>query len=205
MNIWADCGRSGRDVMGAGEGTGGGSMAAVFKEQKKPWYMSIPILGPLLGAIFGVPSPTQHKTSASDPEEMKKEIFNEKLGGTGDEGLKKYQALPTTEKERFDKETGINRFAAPKTGEGYTMSTGGIGYPGERTWNFHWAGVVMLSGDDRVTLENYAIMNQPNVKNSDWEFQMYGSADKSGQTFHEQHQATKQHGDAPTTMQVDKS
>ncbi|MFP2934220.1 hypothetical protein ACLESO_55690 [Pyxidicoccus sp. 3LG] len=71
------------------------------------------------------------------------------------------------------------------------------------TWNFHWGGVVMVSGDDRVTLENYAVGNA-NVKNSDWEFQMYGPASKAGQTFHEQHQATGQHGDSPTTMRVGK-
>jgi hypothetical protein len=199
MNLWADCGRSGRDVMGAGEGTGGGSMQAVFKE--KPWYASIPILGPLLGGIFG--STIEKRTAASDPEEMKKEIFNKKLGGTGDEGLKKYQALPVVQKERFDKETGINRFAAPKVGEGYTMSSGGADYPGATTWNFHWAGVVMLSGADRVSLENYAV-GDPSVKNSDWEFQMYGPGSRAGQTFYEQHKATKQHGDAPTAMNVDK-
>jgi hypothetical protein len=81
------------------------------------------------------------------------------------------------------------------------MSTGGAPIPGNNTWNFHWGGVVMLSGEDRVTMENYAVGN-PAVQNSEWEFQMYGTADKTGQTFHEQHRATQQHGDAPTTMQV---
>jgi hypothetical protein len=173
----------------------------VFKGQKRPWYTQIPILGPLLGAIFGGSRPGEEETAASDPEKMKKEIFNKKLGGTGDEGLKKYQALPPAEKESFDKKTGINRFAAPKVGEGYTMSTGGAPIPGNNTWNFHWGGVVMLSGEDRVTMENYAVGN-PAVQNSEWEFQMYGTADKAGQTFHEQHRATQQHGDAPTTMHV---
>ncbi len=203
MNIWADCGRSGRDVMGAGRGTGGGDMTAVHRAQKRPWWSQIPILGPLLGAIFGMPRPTERETAASDPEGMKHDIFNEKLGGTGDEGLSKYQALSPAEREQFDRETGINRFAAPKVSEGYTMSTGGAPVPGmeSNTWNFHWGGVVMLSGDDRVTLENYAV-GDPAVQNSNWEFQMYGSAVKPGQTFHEQHQATRQHGDAPTTMHV---
>jgi len=61
----------------------------------------------------------------------------------------------------------------------------------------------MNSGNDRVTLENYSVSN-PAVQNSDWEFQMYGSAAKAGQTFYEQHKATGQHGDAPTAMQVEK-
>lgn len=105
------------------------------------------------------------------------------------------------DKEKFDKDAGINKYAAPEVGEGFTMSTGGKDYPGNRTWNFHWAGVVMTSGCDRVTLENYAV-GDPDVKNTEWEFQMYGPPSKKGQTFHEQHKATKQHGDAPTTMRV---
>jgi hypothetical protein len=205
MDIWADCGRSGRDVMGAGGGTGWGSMTAAYKTQRRPWWSRIPLLGPLLGAIFGMPGPTERETASTDPEGMKQDIFNEKLGGTGDEGLRKYQALSPPERERFDRETGINRFAAPQVSEGYTMSSGGAPVPGmeSNTWNFHWGGVVMLSGDDRVTLENYAV-GDPTVQNSDWEFQMYGSAAKPDQTFHEQHKATRQHGEAPTTMHVRK-
>lgn len=203
MNIWADCGKSGRDVMGAGRGTGGGSMTAVYQEN--PWWASIPILGPLLSGIFG----TEAETATSGPGTMKREIFNERLGGTGDEGLRRYMALSSVERERFDRETGINRYASPTTGEGYTVSTGGNAVPGMEadTWNFHWGGIVMTSGEDRVTLENYAIRNQPLAVNTDWEFQMYGSAVKPGQTFHEQHGGlppvgTGQHGTAPTTMHV---
>ncbi|MCK4787919.1 MAG: hypothetical protein KAV87_29470 [Desulfobacteraceae bacterium] len=199
MNIWADCGMSGRDVMGAGEGTGGhySRMTAVYKEN--PWWASIPILGPLFSWIFGI----DEETTTSGPEAMKMEIFNERLGGTGDEGYRRYLAFSPVEREEFDRETGINRYAAPTTGEGYTVSTGGnpIHPPGDFTWNFHWGGVVMDSGEDRTTLENYAV-GDPTVQNSDWEFQMYGSAARSGQTFHEQHRATRQHGDAPTTMRV---
>ena len=204
MNIWADCGKSARDVMGAGEGTGKNyeKMTASFMAMEKPpkllRYVGIfPVL------LSGTPHIGKQQTAASRPEAMKKEIFNEKLGGTGDEGLNKYNALSAAEKEAFDKETQINRFAAPGTGQGYTMSSGGADIPGKRTWNFHWAGVVMNSGDDRVTLENYSV-SDPAVQNSDWEFQMYGSAAKAGQTFYEQHKATGQHGSAPTAMQVEK-
>ena len=59
----------------------------------------------------------------------------------------------------------------------------------------------MVSGSDRMTLENYAT-GDPDDKNSDWDFQMYGPAARSGQTFYEQHQATEQHGKEPTAMQV---
>jgi hypothetical protein len=205
MKLWADCGMSSRDVAGAGQGTGWGSMTADYQEIHRPWYTQIPILGPLLGWIFGGPRAENKKTSSTDPEEMKKEIFNEKLGGTGDEGLKKYEAMSADEKDRFDRETKINKYATPGVGQGFTMSSGGadIAPAGQFTWNFHWAGVIMSSGSDRITLENYSV-SDPTVENSEWQFEMYGPAGKLGQTFYEQHKASKQHGDAPTAMQVEK-
>ena len=109
--------------------------------------------------------------------------------------------MTAAERADFDKKAGINKFAAPGVGGGYTISSGGPDYPGKATWNFHWAGVVMVSGSDRMTLENYAT-GDPDDKNSDWDFQMYGPAARSGQTFYEQHQATEQHGKEPTAMQV---
>lgn len=204
MRIWADCGKSCRDVIGAGEGTGWNTsgMTAKFQAVHRPWYSSIPILGPLFSAIFGGPEIKEKTTAASDPEEMKKEIFNSKLGGTGDEGLQKYEALSTAEKDRFDREAKINRYATPGVGEGFTMSSGGSPM-GPMTWNFHWAGVIMASGSDRVTLENYSVSN-PAVQNAEWGFEMYGSAAKANQTFYEQHRASGQHGVAPTAMSVSK-
>jgi hypothetical protein len=81
------------------------------------------------------------------------------------------------------------------------MSSGGASFPGKTTWNFHWAGVVMRSGGDVVTLENFAV-GDPDAKNTDWNYQMYGPPSRTGQTFHEQHKASQQHGMQPTTMRV---
>jgi hypothetical protein len=203
MKLWADCGKSCRDVIGAGRGTGWnvGNMAARYRDVHRPWYTQIPILGPLLGWIFGGPKVKEKQTGASDPEEMKKEIFNQKLGGTGDEGLKKYEAMTSAEKDKFDRETGINKYTMPGVGQGFTMSSGGEA-AGPMTWNFHWAGVIVASGTDRVTLENYSV-NDPTVENTDWQFEMYGSPAKAGQTFFEQHKASGQHGKSPTAMQVE--
>jgi len=132
---------------------------------------------------------------------MTDQIFNRKLRGTGEEGQRKYEAMSPEQKERFDKKTGINQYAAPGTGEGFTISTGGNQVAPDE-WNFHWAGVVTSSGPDRVALENFAI---PLVsKNAAWEFQMYGLATNKGQTFYEQYKATGQHGDAPTVLRVEK-
>lgn len=114
-----------------------------------------------------------------------------------------YNKLPASKRDEVDKALKINRYAAPGVGQGYTTSSGGAS-AGKATWNFHWGGVVMLSDDgkDRVVLENYATGN-PNEQNKLWTFEMYGS-EKKGQTFHEQHQATLQHGLTPTTMTIEK-
>ena len=182
MEIWADCGRSARDVIGVGGGTGKNYSKVTGK------YVNS-------GAAF--------ETSSSSPSEMADEIMKETLGAgtSAAAGWAKYRALTPAAREAFDRKTGINRYAAPEVGEGFTMQTGGTPYPGVMTWNFHWAGVVMRSGGDAVTLENYAV-GSADAKNTDWNFQMYGPAAKPGQTFHDQHLASKQHGDQPTTIRV---
>jgi hypothetical protein len=184
MELWADCGRAARDVMGAGKGTGGGPMVATFRAGGKDMT-----------------------TAVGGPEAMKDEVMQQLMGAaTAADAWSKYFKLSAAERRKIDEKAGINKFAKPGVGQGYTMSSGGADYPGmaANTWNFHWAGVVMESGGDRVTLENYAT-GVPGEKNTQWDFQMYGSAAKSGQTFFEQHKATKQHGQQPTAMAVQKS
>jgi hypothetical protein len=200
LEIWADCGRSARDVIGVGAGTGKNysDITAVANEPYVPsWWERI--FNPVTGSTS--PATVEYETSEDSPGPMKEEIFKRLLGGTAAEAWAKYQAMTPAERDRFDQAAGINEYAQPGVGEGYTMSTGGTPYPGESTWNFHWAGVVLESGADRITLENYAV-GDPEAKNTDWEFAMYGPASKPGQTFHEQHEATRQHGDAPTTLRV---
>jgi predicted nucleic acid-binding Zn-ribbon protein len=119
--------------------------------------------------------------------------------------MKPYNDLSPADREIFDQKTGINRHANPEVGEAYTISSGGNDYVGKSTWNFHWGGVVFKSttGSDNITLENYA-----GNANSEWRLQMYGvpsvGNDRKDQTFHEAHEATKQHGDNPTTLTTEK-
>ena len=48
------------------------------------------------------------------------------------------------ERQAIDQDLGINWYARPGVGQGYTTSSGGAAVPGStRTWNFHWSGVVM--------------------------------------------------------------
>lgn len=69
---------------------------------------------------------------------------------------------------------GINRhLTPPDVGEDFLIEEGGAPHPNQTTWAFHMAAVVMSSGADLVTLENFT-MSQTSIENSDWNFQMYG-------------------------------
>lgn len=119
--------------------------------------------------------------------------------------MKPYNDQSVTDKEKFDEKVGINRYSNPNVGEAHTISSGGNNYEGMSTWNFHWGGVIFKSttGSDNITMENYA-----GNEDSQWRLQMYGIPTKEnaryGQTFHEAHEATRQHGDNPTTLTTEK-
>jgi hypothetical protein len=117
--------------------------------------------------------------------------------------MKPYASLKAADRDKFDQKAGINKYAKPSVGEGYTISSGGAPASSD-TWNYHWGGVVMESNDqkDKVVLENYSVSDY-NKENGNWDLQMYGTQ-KKGQTFHEHHQATKQHGKMPITMEIKK-
>jgi hypothetical protein len=96
----------------------------------------------------------------------------------------------------------------------YTMATEadmpGFKETSKKTWNFHWAGVVLKDGADNVTLENFAVTDtyakskgvpQGAFIDRDWNFDMYGTVDKS-QTFHKEHLDSNTHGNTATSMVV---
>lgn len=126
-----------------------------------------------------------------------------------------YLALGNAGMDKFDKEAGINFYANPEVGESYSMATEGDmpgfhEYPGESTWNYHWAGVIMKDGGDNVTLENYAVtaayaaskgVAQRDFIDRKWNFAMYGTADKS-QTFHQEHLDSHTHGSKASSIVV---
>jgi uncharacterized protein DUF4157 len=90
---------------------------------------------------------------------------------------------------------GINQSAAPGVGDAYVITH--IAETDERErirdvasgrrftprFPYHWAGVVAVSGTDRVALENYARSTAPSHSDPRWYFQMYGQGE--GQSFHE--------------------
>jgi hypothetical protein len=131
-----------------------------------------------------------------------------------------YHRLKLVGQEAFDKAAGINHHANPNIGESYTMATEanipGFKQQGEKTWNFHWAGVVMKDGADNLTLENFAVTAETaedagvtpgTYLDRDWNFDMYGTVDAKGevdesQTFHQEHLDSRTHGTSATSMAV---
>ena len=106
---------------------------------------------------------------------------------------------------------GANRFALPSTGEAYMIASIGLqnsqrqihdyrsGEDRALNWEYHFGAVVADSGDDRVTLENYA-RGDGKGQGGDprWYFQMYGK--KQGQSFHEFHEARRDHANPVTVV-----
>jgi hypothetical protein len=157
----ADCGHSAREVQG---GAGQDSMPH---------------------GVYTDGAGTKQNTAGSmNPAVFRDEIYVK--GGLGPDGRSAhaaYNALSPSDKDAFDKKHGINKYAAPGVGEAFTRrrddEQGGTGF------NFHWGGVVMVAGGDRVTFENYTKGKGYDAKDEDWYFATYGPPSKPGQTWHE--------------------
>lgn len=172
--IGPDCGQVAQSIMGAKSGK---EVGAVFRKARRG--------APLL----------QTSPGANEPELMEREIETAVTGQDDPEFADSVFRLLSTDPEKreiLDEMVGINEYAQPRTGEAFAIST-------TSAYNFHYGAVVMTSGSDRVTLENF-VGHMP----SDWGFRMYGPSSKAGQTFHEQNKGFDEEGVDPMTMRVRK-
>jgi hypothetical protein len=166
---WEDCGRMSREVMGKS-----GS-------DESPHGLYNDKSGNL-----------QETAKTSSPEEHRNNIFVALgLGATPAAALAAYNAKPAADKKAFDKMHGLNEYASPSIGEAFATNNA-------KTFNFHWGGVVLKTGGDSVTLENFYKGHDYDSQDSNWYFQTYGPASKPGQTFDEQWNSTTG-GDTFTT------
>lgn len=159
--FYADCGRSSREVQG-GSGTDT-APHGVYKDGS---------------------GNKQNTASSYNPADYRNEIYVKGgLGADGPSAHAAYNALDAGAKDDFDKKHGINKYAAPGVGEAFTRrrddEAGGTGF------NFHWGGVIMVAGGDRVTFENYTKGKGYDAKDDKWYFATYGPPSKPGQTWHE--------------------
>ncbi|WP_461023299.1 hypothetical protein [Thalassiella azotivora] len=160
--FYADCGYSAREVQG-------------------PWGTDTAPRGQFTDAAGN----RQETAASKNPAHYRDEIFvRGGLGSTGPAAHAAYNALSPADKDAFDKKHGINRYAAPGVGEAFTRrrddELGGTGF------NFHWGGVVMVAGGDRITFENYTKGEGYTAKDEHWYFATYGPPSKPGQTWHDQ-------------------
>jgi hypothetical protein len=219
--MYADCGRSSRSVMGS---TGEAPKAHIKLggNDKELWRSFQP--GDWTDATYLAGMKAFLKNE--NKKFMKEGVHYKKGGGfitpkDGKHAKTQWGALKDEGKNAFAMSLGINQYANPEIGGGYTMATGydlpGFAENGKKVWNFHWAGVIMKAGTDNVTLENYAVgfprtgdekKDAENRKraydwtNKSWLFQLYGVKFK-GQSFHEQHLDTGTHGTQATSFAVD--
>ena len=152
MQLWADCGKSSSDVIGSGKGTGGGDRSAVYndpsgKESRTTWpgsptYMKWELMSKHFGDKIDQGKVGQlfqqfneaHKQLGSAADKATKERIQNQIAllewKIEQLLFEHYNKLTDYEKTAFDRKVGINRFAAPEVGQGYTMSTGGNVKPG---------------------------------------------------------------------------
>ena len=80
------------------------------------------------------------------------------------------------------KEIGIDHYANPGVGDAYTAVTAPAPLPNQ--YRFHFAAVIMSTGNDRVTLENEG--ESPGIRNEKWKIETYSVTD-ARKTFHAEH------------------
>jgi hypothetical protein len=226
MALWTDCGRS----SGAVTGSVGGDRQVVYNKNGKEVVTNGTVDSSITKYRDGTPNQMANKVYMDLIPGFIKDPANDKflksgVHYTGSDAAKvhktpatileaklMYAALTPDGKDKFDRTAGINHYANPGIGEAYTMATEaqmpGFKKAGDMTWNFHWAGVIMKSGSDNVTLENFAVTEETakdaGVAQGDyidraWNFDMYGTTDKS-QTFHKKHLDTGTHGTHATSL-----
>lgn len=159
---YADCGRMAREVQGAaGTDT---SPRAVYADSS---------------------GHTQETAASSAPSQLRDDVLVAAgLGTTPSAARTAYLAMDATARDAFDRQHRINRYAAPGVGESFVSVRDDASTT--QGFNFHWGGVIIEAGGDRVTLENFARPGTNyDTQNALWYFDMYGPASKVGQTWHE--------------------
>lgn len=191
-----DCGTAMHETMGS-QNHGEQGRAAI-KQGRNETYTSEQ---PYQGGYGGAPNNTT-------PELWFQEILAKEFGSkkTPAELYKLYKNLDPTARAKFDKKYGVNDQAVPKVGQGITTFSQ-FDYPGWKkvagheatTWNYHYATNILTSGNDYITLENYAGHGTTN-----WFVDMIGPASK-GQSFNEMHGGSDDFGTEWSSLVVQAS
>jgi hypothetical protein len=99
--------------------------------------------------------------------------------------------LETRRDKQFGSVGNQNKAVDPDVGQAYGIVGGHYNLDKDKAgrWNWHWAGVVLKTDSDNVTMEAHASQKQGNeTHNENWDFKMYGRPQvegNEGKTFHE--------------------
>jgi hypothetical protein len=187
-----DCGHANQEMLGAGA-AGYEAFVGVNKHGSREEYTTPSKYEGDDNAPGGLVSTTERMSGEIYVRIFQRE-FNKTLSRT--DALKEWAKLSDMAKDLLSKKYGINKYAAPKVGQGITIGSERDA-PGGTTdgYNFHFALNLMASGQDYVTLEDY---DRSGVK---YYFDMYGPESK-GQSFAEDPSNTDHMGSKTTTMVV---
>lgn len=218
MQWVSDCGKSAHSVMMGNEK---GSSKAVYNRAniQKEWIFKIKSFSKGLvketspekyGDTFSYYS-DKHKrrVDLGSPQKHISAIFTDISNDTFEKAWKGYLSLSDKLRDDFDRIVGLNQYATPEVGESYVIIANQDEYASGKQagWNYHWGAVVLKSGGDTVTFENFA--DPMKYTSNDWGFQMYGS--EKGQTFHDDQKKRKmshrgklfdEYGPNPTTLRI---
>lgn len=126
--------------------------------------------------------------------------------------LEIYGRLKPVAKDEFDKTYKINEYATPEVGDSFVTATErdmpGFQSQNDRTWEFHWGGVILKGGDDIATLESMADGDEfASTIDDEWYFAIQGikkqDGNINGESFHYEHLVNQgTHGNKATTLAV---
>ncbi len=169
VELTDDCGTANQEILGAGA-AGYESFVGVNQRGSTQEYTSPSKYEGDDNAAGGLVSTTERMSGEIYIRIFARE-FKKTLSRT--DALKEWDKLSASEQDRLSKKYGINKYAAPKVGQGVTIGSE-RDMPGasETGYNFHFGFNLMASGYDYITLEDYA---SSGVK---YYFDMYGPVTK---------------------------
>jgi len=162
----------------------GGAAKTVMMGAKPGFNKAAPQGGSNIKGVYKVGGAYVETPVFTTSKQVRDHVIKKIMGkGTATAAMTEYWGKTAVERDLIDKKAEINMYAKVKTGESHSIVRGD-----STGWNWHWGAVIMQSGADSVTLENFA-----GSGSTAWDFQMYGTTG-----------STSFHGEQKGRLQTDK-
>lgn len=151
----------------------GGAAKTIMMGAKPGFSKAAPQGGSNVKGVYKVGSAYVETPVFTTSKQVRDHVMKKVMGkGTAATAMTEYWSKTSAERDVIDKKAEINKYAQVKTGESHSIVRGD-----STGWNWHWGAVIMQSGADSVTLENFA-----GSGDTAWDFQMYATT--GSQSFH---------------------